>query len=70
MSLHEPIHALKHFSLIDYIGIGEGERTLTEWLINIADRRTIEIMREFDGLASATRIRPDRHRRNRRAKVH
>jgi anaerobic magnesium-protoporphyrin IX monomethyl ester cyclase len=46
----EPTHTLKHFSLIDYIAIGEGEKTLTEWLIKIADGAGPSGMRDVAGL--------------------
>ncbi len=48
-----PEHTLEHFPLIDYIVIGEGENTLTEWLTYIASGRNAashDIMR-IKGLA-------------------
>ena len=47
----EPVHTLENFPLIDYVCIGEGERTLTEWLKMIAKGKSTKDMRQVRGLA-------------------
>lgn len=46
-----PEHTLEHFPAIDYITIGEGEITLTEWLKKIASGQGKSGLRETYGLA-------------------
>jgi len=48
---HEPFHTIQTFPDIDYVCIGEGEITLTEWLTRIADGKKKEDMRDIAGLA-------------------
>jgi len=46
-----PKETLEHFDLIDYIATGEGERTLAEWLLKIAEGKGKSEMRDVKGLA-------------------
>jgi len=45
-----PEHTLRNFPLIDYVAIGEGERTLTELLSRLASGQKTAEMREVSGL--------------------
>ncbi|MCX6646693.1 MAG: radical SAM protein [bacterium] len=45
-----PVETLRTFPLIDYVAIGEGERTLTEWLTLIHAGKGIGDMSEVAGL--------------------
>jgi anaerobic magnesium-protoporphyrin IX monomethyl ester cyclase len=47
----EPVHTLQTFPAIDYVSIGEGENTLTEWLRLVARKKSSEHMRDVKGLA-------------------
>jgi len=47
----EPVHTLENFPDIDYVCIGEGEKTLTEWLKLIAAGADLKRMRDVKGLA-------------------
>lgn len=47
----EPKHTLQNFPLIDYVCIGEGEATLTEWLRKIHEGRSTLEMHAISGLA-------------------
>jgi anaerobic magnesium-protoporphyrin IX monomethyl ester cyclase len=42
---------LRHFNLIDYVAIGEGEKTITEWLKKITEGQGKSAMRDVKGLA-------------------
>ncbi len=46
-----PEQTLEHFKLIDYVSIGEGEKTLAEWLKGIAEGKGKSGMRDIEGLA-------------------
>ena len=45
-----PVETLKTFPMIDYVAIGEGENTLTEWLTLIHNDGGISDMREVAGI--------------------
>ena len=45
-----PVETLKTFPLIDFVAIGEGEKTLTEWLTMVHEGRGISEMRDVAGL--------------------
>jgi radical SAM superfamily enzyme YgiQ (UPF0313 family) len=46
-----PVHTLQNFPLIDFVCIGEGEVTLTEWLKAVAGKKGPNEMRSINGLA-------------------
>lgn len=46
-----PEHTLENFPAVDYVAIGEGERTLTEWLFAISLGGRKSRMRDIPGLA-------------------
>lgn len=48
---HEPVHTLKNFPSIDFLGLGEGEITLTEWLNAIKSGAKISEFKKINGLA-------------------
>ena len=46
-----PVETLTGFPCIDYVAIGDGEETLTEWLVAVREGRGHERMRTIPGLA-------------------